>query len=87
MTLKKLLFSNHSSVSYWKVDFTLYKDQYAKGMTSITFLINSLPFGGNCYVDNYNGTCLSTLFNIRCINWKDSDGIIVRYEYMGKFFK
>ena len=77
------MFRNHSSVAYWKVDFTLYKDQYAKGMTSITFLINQLPRDGKCVIDQLNGTCLSTLFHITCYGWVDADGKIDRYEYLG----
>ena len=54
------------------------------GMGSLIFLVNSLPFGGYCNVDKYNGTSLSTVFNIRCHGWLDPDGHIEKYEYFGK---
>ena len=57
------------------------------GMGSMIFLVNNLPTGGSCYVDKYNGTSLSTVFNIRCPNWTDLDGFIGKYEYFGKYFK
>ena len=49
------------------------------------FLVNQLPRNGFCDVDLYNGTSLSTTFNIKCLDWIDPDGFIERYEYMGKY--
>ena len=46
-------------------------------------MVNQLPQKGSCSVDTYNGTSLSTTFDIKCVDWIDPDGAIERYEYFG----
>ena len=81
------LFANYSNVLFWKVDFYVSTvdtlNQVNTGMGSLTLLVNNLPYGGYCYVDKYNGTSLSTLFNVKCVNWLDKDGFVAHYEYFG----
>ena len=81
------MFQNHSSVYFWKVDFIVNKNHQLDGVSSITFLVNQLPKNGYCILDQYNGTSLSTTFNIKCLNWVDPDGAIERYEFMGNKLK
>ena len=82
MTLFPLLFSNHSNASYWKVDYAV-TYQTLTGMATLIMKKNELPTGGSCYIDQTNGTSLSTWFTIICVNWIDPDGSITKYEYLG----
>ena len=79
-----MLFQNHSSVAFWRVDFIVNKNQKLNGLSSVKLLVNQQPKNGNCTVDKYSGISLSTTFNIKCLNWIDPDGTIERYEFMGK---
>ena len=57
-------------------------------MSSLILKTNSLPLDGECKVDLLQGISLLTYFTISCSNWTDSDGEIVKYEFMGinRFF-
>ena len=57
----------------------------AIGMASLILKTNVLPKNGYCYVDKTNGTSLSTIFTIVCLNWLDPDGSINIYEYMATY--
>ncbi len=52
-------------------------------MSSLILKTNSLPLDGECKVDLLQGISLLTYFTIACSNWTDSDGEIVKYEFMG----
>ena len=54
------------------------------GKSSIVIGINQLPTGGSCSVYPLNGTSLSTIFTIECLNFTDSDGYIQKYQYLSK---
>ena len=54
-------------------------------MASLTLKRNYLPLNGSCFVDKTNGTSLFTWFNIICLNWTDSDGIIAKYEFYATY--
>ncbi len=87
LTLKTQLFKNHTNVLYWRVELKISKGQGTSGfgIASITFLKNQLPANGYCLLDKYNGTSLSTQFNIKCLGWIDPDGYVERYEFLGIF--
>ena len=85
LTLKPLLFKNYFDKLFWKVDFIITKNSNINGLASLTFLINQVPKNGHCFVDQYNGTSLSTTFNIKCLNWIDIDGSIERYEFFATY--
>ena len=80
------MFTNYSSVLYWRIDFTV-NSQMTTGVSSLILKKNFLPKNGYCYVDKSNGTSLLTIFNIICQNWVDPDGSVYIYEYMGDYLK
>ncbi|KAK2571916.1 Polycystin-2 [Acropora cervicornis] len=43
------------------------------GVSSYQFRMNAPPEGGQCTVKPLNGSALTTLFNIQCSGWKDSE--------------
>lgn len=45
---------------------------------------NKLPYGGSCVVDKTIGYAMSTLFEVKCVDWRDDDGSVQIYEYYGK---
>jgi len=88
LTLLPTLFKHFSNGSFWKVDFIVnYNDdnnnKTSTGMSSLILKTNSLPLNGECKVDLLQGISLLTYFTIACSNWTDSDGEIVKYEFMG----
>lgn len=83
MTLKKGLFDANPDASYWKIELQADLNSTLTGSSSILFKLNSLPYGGACFSDAYNGTALETYFLIQCNDWTDSDGHINRYEFYG----
>ena len=87
LTLMPDLFSTYSSVLYWKIDFFVVKinklNQQTPGTASLILLVNSVPSGGYCFLDKYNGISLLTIFNIKCLNWMDKDGYVAKYEFFG----
>jgi hypothetical protein len=42
------------------------------------------PKGGVCLISSPQGYVLNTQFILGCLNWTDSDGFIVRYDFYGK---
>lgn len=76
-------FNNMSSVKHWKVTLSVIVDMNKVGESSLIFNVNSKPFGGTCSVNSNNGYALTSYFTIKCLNWQDSDGEIMRYEYQG----
>ena len=88
LTLLPVLFHNFSKASYWKVDFIInnYENKTSSGMASLILKTNEVPSNGQCNVDLLKGVGLSTYFTITCSNWTDSDGVIVKYEFMGKIY-
>ena len=80
------IFDLNPTVNYFKVELTasvINSTNMIIGRTSIILYKNRLPTGGNCDVDQNNGTSLSTYFNINCTNWYDIDGPIDKYIYYG----
>ena len=84
LTLLPELFQNFSDILYWKLNLKIVLNGVSTGQSSIILKINQLPRLGTCSVDKTNGTSLLTVFTITCINWKDIDGTIEKYEYFGK---
>jgi hypothetical protein len=83
LVLPSSFFQNFSSIAYWKIELVITVGE-AKGSSSILFKINKLPNGGRCGISNYNGTSLSTYFDIICQSWIDPDGKIDTYEFFGR---
>ena len=74
-------------ISYldWKIEIHM-KDRTTNAMSNSFIQIrkNQLPYGGSCTVDKTVGYTMSTLFVVKCQNWRDDDGSIQIYEYYGK---
>jgi hypothetical protein len=87
LTISSLLLQ--SSISEWRVDFTVITTTHGISITSaasMIYKINRRPSGGTCSVDKSSGYAKQTYFNITCQNWTDIDGIVVKYEYFGNNF-
>lgn len=82
MVFPNTFFQNYSSYGYWKIELVITLGQ-VEGSSSMQFKINSLPTGGQCGLSIYNGTSLSTYFDIMCLGWRDPDGKIENYEFFG----
>ena len=82
------------SKPFIRVDFKVSTDHMFSGSSDVVrlnsstasqvFRINLQPSSGVCAVDKLNGTALSTYFTIRCFNWTDQDGTLIRYEFFCK---
>ena len=90
LTLLPTLFHVYANVSYWKIDFIVSSQSgtggeisILTGMSSLILKTNSLPLNGKCTVSPSVGISLLTYFTISCSNWKDTDGQIVKYEFLG----
>ncbi len=88
LTIVPEFFSSEPNVMKWKIDFNIFTTSFyggtGFGKSSIVIGINQLPTGGSCSVYPLNGTSLSTIFTIECLNFTDSDGYIQKYEYLSK---
>ena len=58
---------------------------YSTGSSAMIIKKNQLPKSGSCYLSPEAGWAYDTRFSIRCSNWKDSDGKIVKYEFYGNY--
>jgi len=86
LVLPTTFFQNYSSYDKWKIDLVITIGQ-VEGSSSMQFKKNSLPSGGKCGINKFNGTSLSTYFDIICVGWWDPDGKIETYEFFGiQFF-
>ena len=77
LTVSNSLFLNNRTIVYWKFQSTYVVTMskgVATGASAIQFVINSPPSNGTCTIDKNNGTT-TTLFQVTCANWVDSDGI------------
>lgn len=90
MFVSNSIFLNNESILYWKavlsISLSNFDDLISIGDTSIIFKINQIPVNGSCNVDLLDGRVLESYFTIKCFDWIDNDGKIVKYEYFGKFF-
>lgn len=88
--MEKSLFNDNPETRKWKVELTIntlsYENGYSTGTSSFIVLINQLPNFGSCNIDPLNGTSASTIFTIKCVDWFDPDGSIVKYNYYGRLF-
>ena len=86
LTLFPSLFSNFSSILYWRIDLSVTNSQSvsSSGVASLVLKKNLLPSTGHCYCQETTGTSLLTYFNVICRNWIDPDGSISSYQFMGK---
>ena len=66
---------------------TSYALGYSTGSSAMILKVNQLPKSGSCYLSPEAGWAYSTRFSIKCSNWVDSDGAIVKYEYYGNYSK
>ena len=82
------LFSNMPTVNFFKVSLRITIDNNfdKTGESSIIFRLNKLPGNGLCSIDIDNGFAMNTYFKIKCIDWIDDDGDIIRYEYLSITF-
>ena len=67
------MFLENPWFQYWRFE-VVYSLSASKSSGSIDFALNQYPINGFCSINPLNGTT-STLFNIICSNWFDSDGI------------
>lgn len=84
------MFTNNPSDFEWKVEFTLSSttstNGIATGISSMTILVNQLPYGGECVVSPLSGITFNTTFTFNCSNWDDNDGNIESYSFYGFFY-
>ncbi len=77
LTAISQLFSSNPTIQYWKFEasYTVTTTNgVATGVGAVQFTVNSPPANGTCTTDQTNGTT-TTLFQLTCSNWIDSDGI------------
>lgn len=90
MVISSDLFKSLSTIIYWKIEFKVVANYTAvfalNGSTQMILKINEPPSNGTCAVDPPSGYALIDYFQIKCIDWLDTDGLIVRYEFFGKNF-
>ena len=72
-TATKELFLSNPNTSLWRFE-VVYTFPTGRSSSALNFDINQPPHNGTCSIDPRNGTT-STLFNISCIGWNDTDGI------------
>ena len=88
-TITSKLFSLFPNYIYWRVtidiDVLYIGDDRAVGSTAMNIKINEKPYNGSCDVSPTSGFALSDQFLIKCKDWVDNDGFIVRYEYFAKY--
>ncbi|CAF5195666.1 unnamed protein product, partial [Rotaria magnacalcarata] len=72
-TAKNNLFVSNALINYWRFE-VVYSSSLQNGSSAIDFEINQPPQNGSCSINPQNGTT-TTLFNILCSNWQDSDGV------------
>ncbi|CAM4949155.1 unnamed protein product [Rotaria socialis] len=72
-TAKNNLFVSNALINYWRFE-VVYSSSLQNGSSTIDFEINQSPQNGSCSISPQNGTT-TTLFNISCSNWQDSDGV------------
>ncbi|CAM4981739.1 unnamed protein product, partial [Rotaria socialis] len=70
---KNNLFVSNALINYWRFE-VVYSSSLQNGSSTIDFEINQSPQNGSCSISPQNGTT-TTLFNISCSNWQDSDGV------------
>jgi hypothetical protein len=87
LMIKKQLFQDYPFV-LWKVqligDLIISQNETSQGQSSKVFYVNYPPKNGLCDVNPKNGTT-NDLFTLYCLNWIDSDGVVVEYVYYGKY--
>ncbi len=89
MLLKQSLF-NATDFIYWRIDLIIvanFESISLNSSASLKLKINAPPSNGTCDVNLRNGTALFTLFTIVCDKWIDTDGVVARYEFLGKILK
>ena len=85
LTLNEDIFSDHSSIIIWKIEFEVHiSSRNVSGKSSILFSVNFPPRFGDCTVNPENGTT-QTLFGIKCGNWIDLEGSVFYFAFYGKF--
>lgn len=86
LSVSNKIFKLMPDILLWKISFTITSLQngiLSNGTSDLLIKINELPYNGKCSVDKNKGYALETYFLIKCINWLDNDGYIVKYEYFG----
>ncbi|UJR06735.1 hypothetical protein I4U23_011024 [Adineta vaga] len=67
------LFLTYSQWTFWRFE-VVYTFTSGISSSSLDFLINQPPSNGSCSIDPLNGMT-TTLFDLTCSDWFDSDGI------------
>ena len=87
LTIRQSLFEDFPSQIIWKVELVVNcvspNNENVNGSTSLIFYVNYPPKSGSCDIYPKNGTT-STQFQIICINWVDSNGVVIKYSFYGK---
>ncbi len=73
---------DNRDIIYWQFE-TLYTFDLETSSSAINFQINQPPENGLCTIYPLQGIT-STMFNINCLNWSDTDGI-QKYSAYGKY--
>ena len=87
-SILKYLFSDNLSQTIWKVELVINAvsiastNQSFQGKASMQILVNFPPLPGVCEVFPKEGNT-TTIFNIFCDLWTDTDGIIKKYVFYG----
>jgi hypothetical protein len=85
LTLKEEIFGDYPSIIIWKIDLeVIISSRNVSGKSSMLFFVNFPPRFGNCTVYPENGST-KTLFGIKCANWIDLEGIVLKFVFYGKF--
>ncbi len=90
-SILKDLFSDNLSQTIWKAELVINSvsktntNQSFQGKASMQILVNFSPLPGVCEVFPREGNT-TTLFNIFCDNWTDTNGIITKYVFYGIIF-
>ena len=87
LTIKKNLFQEYFEQKIWKIELFLNvtNRQSVFAFTSLIIYVNQPPKSGYCDIDPKNGTT-STLFNLICSGWIDTDGSLANYAFYGNIY-
>jgi hypothetical protein len=81
-TATSKLFSENLAINYWRFE-VVYTFDSQNSSSALNFQINQSPKNGNCSINPFNGST-STIFNINCSGWVDSDEV-QDYAFYGKY--
>ena len=75
------IFEENNETSVWKFELILTTSDNLSSSFSLAIQVNQLPMGGSCFINPLSGMTLDTIFTIQCLNWRDLDGTIVKYNF------